>query len=355
MSAPVSVLPRGALFARYAKSLMLARGDPLAAAAYCDAQGPSWREVSLALKGVVTPMDAATESLGLAFPIAYDFAAALRPSTLLGKISGVRSVPFNTRLLATTTGATATWAGEGTPTPAGALSFSGGTTLTFCKIVSMSLHTDELVRNSTPSAESVIARDAIDAAREAADRALTDPDNAGTLHRPASVTNGGTAITSTGSTIAALDADLKATVAALTDNGVSTDNAVWLLHPRTATHMGLLRGTGGGLAYAGLGVRGGRLLELPAITSSAIVDASSPSETVIILLAADELLLADDGASRISISTEAAVQADDTPSAGASTMISLFQNGLSGLLAERVICWKMRHAEGCAYVKSVQF
>lgn len=354
---PVTSTPRGgALFGRYLRALIIAKGDVWAAAAFADGQGPGWREVSMALKGAVTPMDAATQSAGLAYPIAMDFAEALRPATIIGRLVGVRRVPFNTRLMSVAVGASAAWIGENVPIPAGALDLDGGTTLPFAKLASLSVHTTELARSSSPSVEMVLAADAIKAAAYAADFALVSEDNAGIAGgKPASITRSATAVPSSGSAIAQIDTDLRAVIAVLTGALVDLSFGVWLMNPRTATYLATLRGTGGAAAFPGLGPKGGVLLGMPVLTSAAVSDANSPGECPIILLAADELLLADDGDSTIDISEQAAIIMDSAPGAGASAMVSLWAHGLAGVKATRAICWQLRHAAACALITGVQF
>jgi hypothetical protein len=49
--------------------------------------------------------------------------------------------------------------------------------------------------------------------------------------------------------------------------------------------------------------------------------------------------LADEGGVTIDMSTEASVQMNDAPSAGAQSLVSLWQNNLVGIRAEQFINW----------------
>lgn len=354
MAAPVSISPKGLLLGRYLRSLIVAKGDIQHAAAFADGAGPGYREVALALKGAMTAM-ATGDDGALTTPVAFDFAEALRPQTLIGRIVGTRRVPFNLRLIGTATGAVANWVGEGVATPAMALDLDHTVVLPYTKLASLSVHTQELARSSQPGVEAVLAAECIAAAAQAADLALCDADNAGSASKPAAITHGATAVPSTGSAIDNIDADLRSAIALLTAAGIDLTYAVWLLAPRTATYMATLRGSGGAAAYAGLGPRGGKLLEIPVLTSNAMLTAESPSESSIVLLAASELMLADDGDSRIEVSEQADVQLSTTPTTGAAQMTSMWQHGLAALRAERAVNWQMRHTAGCAYISQVQY
>lgn len=352
--AAVSIAPKGLLFGKYAKALLVADGDVVGAHAFAQGQGPLWHDVALALKASVSAM-ATGDDGALTTPIAFDFAEALRPATLLGRIAGLRRVPFNIKMIGTATGAAAHWVGEADPGPVGALDFDSAPTLPPTKLQSMSVHTRELARSSAPGVEAVLAADAIAAAAQAADLALVDSDNAGSASKPGAITAGAQAVPSTGSSIAQIDADLRGVIAVLNDANIDLSAAVWLLSPNTATYMATLRGSGGAAAYPGLGPRGGKLLEMPALCSNALTTAESPSESSIVLLAASELLLADDGEARVELAQHASVQMADNPSSGEQSAVSLWQANLVGLRATRTVHWKLRRSAACAYVSQVQF
>ncbi len=360
MTTVVPSVPKGAAFGRYCKALLLARGDPLNAAAYAEGRGPAWREVGMALRSVVTPMTAAGNATSIAYPIAYDFAEMLRPLTVIGRMVGLHRVPFNLITLATVTGAGATWVGEGLPIPASALDFDKGTTLTFAKVSSLVIETLELIRSSTPNIESILSADVARAAAFAIDLAFLSPENSGSAGiRPASITFGGSAfITSTGSAIANIDVDLRSALSVLNNGNVDLSTAVWCMAPHTAVYLSTLRGSGGANAYPLVTARGGFLLGLPILTSNAIgQDSNSPSETFIALIAASEVLLADDGASTVEVSDQASIQADDAPttSNGSSAIVSLWQNNLASLKASRVVNWQRRRTAGVAVISEVPY
>jgi hypothetical protein len=81
---------------------------------------------------------------------------------------------------------------------------------------------------------------------------------------------------------------------------------------------------------------------LPVLVSNAMVASGSPNELQIALVTQEEVLLADDGNITIDMSQEASVQMNDAPSAGAQSLVSLWQNNLVGMRAEQYINWAPR-------------
>src|SRR5262249_47774165 len=84
---------------RFAQAQMITRGNLMAAAEYAKRWDDSTPEVSLALKAAVaagTTTDATWAGpLAPIRPLVNEFLALLRPATIIGKITGLRQVPFN--------------------------------------------------------------------------------------------------------------------------------------------------------------------------------------------------------------------------------------------------------------------
>lgn len=357
----VSTVPRTLALGRFAKSLLVARGDHLAALAFAESQ--RWADtpsVVTSLKAAVAALDTTNDPGGAGLslsnhPVAMDFSAVIRPMTVLGRLAGLHSVPFNCRMLSGATGTSAFWRGEGWSVPVSKLDFDAAT-LSFARLDSMSVVTKELAMHSAPSAPLAIAADMAKAAAAAADIAFLDPENSGSAGvRPASITNGITPITSTGSTLATIDADLRGAVEALGDADLST--AAWVMRPKTALYLATLRGTGGSNAYPLVTAKGGSLLGLPVLTSNAVTDANSPTEAYIALVSASGIAVADDGDSLIEFSEHASVVMTDVGVDGATAeqQVSLWAHGLLGVRASRAINWRRMHANAVAVITSVQY
>jgi HK97 family phage major capsid protein/HK97 family phage prohead protease len=207
-----SNLPKGTAFTRYAISLMRSQGNLMQAVEIAKGWHDSTPEVETVLRAAVaagTTTDATWAGPLVQYQnMASEFIELLRPQTILGRLNGVRRVPFNVRIPSQTGGSTAYWVGEGTPKPVSAAAFAT-TTMSFAKVADLVVLTDELIRYSSPSAEELIRNDLTAQIAQFLDIAFIDPSkgaNAGV--NPASVTNGLTAVTPSGTTAASLRTDI---------------------------------------------------------------------------------------------------------------------------------------------------
>jgi HK97 family phage major capsid protein len=331
---------RGQIFTRTIKALGVAKGDASGAVAYAESQ--NWSNV----RDVVTSIKAAVsaESISdyaLPTPAAFDLSEFIRPLTIIGRLVGLRRVPARVRMIAATSGSGAFWSGEKNPRPLTRMTFQGST-LEPLSVVAMLVTTVELLRSSAPSAESILSRDLASAAVQAMDQAFIDPANAGIDNvKPAAVTNGVSAIHSSGASLAGIDADLALLIQALSDAGSDLQFATFVLRPRTALYLSGLRGTGGALAYPGMGVKGGTLAGLPALVSAASPsDVGSPQEGgEITLLDPSQILVTDDGAGKVEVSEQTSIAMVDNPAAPAS-MVSMWQTESVCLRSVRYANWQ---------------
>jgi HK97 family phage prohead protease len=126
-----SNLPKGIGLARYAKALCWARINMASPMDYAKQQwDDSTPEVSLALKTAVGA--GTTTDTTWASPLVYnsnlasEFVEYLRPQTIMGRMDGLRRVPFNVRYPVQNGGSTVGWVGQGAPKPVSKLSFTSG-------------------------------------------------------------------------------------------------------------------------------------------------------------------------------------------------------------------------------------
>ena len=344
----------GSLAGQYLRALAIGRGDLLSAAEFAKAQ--RWTTAAACLeKAAVAPLDADGAGSVIA-PVANDLALALRPLTLLGRMTAVRRVPFRTRLLTHDVGGAGAFVAEGQPIPVSEAGISDFMVLDPRKVSGIRVLTMELARLAVSDA--AFAADAAGGVIEALDRALIDPANGGVPDgAPQAITHPDSAVQfeSTGATLAAIDADLKRCMDSLTANECSLQSAAWVMHPATATHMATLRGTAGAPAYPGMTARGGVLHGLPVLTSNVVATVGSPGERLIALVEQTELAVADDGVVELDVSSRAAVRLDSAPSAGAQQLGSLWSLGLVGLKATRFCNWRVRRRGAVAVLRSVTY
>lgn len=344
------------LCGQYIKALCMARGDLSNARAIAEGCGPNWAGTAACLKAAVAAMTGGDTS-ALISPVASDFAALLRPMSVVGKLEGsMQRTPFLTRTIAQSVGATAGWLGEAVPSPAGRLTLAAGTMLSYAKVIALTVVTKELVRFSDPSIEIILADDVARATALAMDFAFLDPHNAGIpTVRPASVTNVAPKIVSTGSTLAEIDADLGAALNAL-DPALDLSTAAWVMTPKTAVFLSRVRGTGGAAAYPSINAMGGELLGLPVLTSSVCRDDDSPPAAFIALVVASEVLIADDdNQAALDYTEEASLQTDSAPATGAQQSVSLWGANLVGIRSLRAVNWQPRRANAAATITGVSY
>lgn len=290
--------------------------------------------------------------------LANEFIEFLRPQTVIGRIPGLRNVPFNVRVPRQTGGATAQWVGEGAPKPVGQQAFDY-VQLGYTKLAIISAITQELARFSQPNAETLIRDDLAKSVVQQMDVDFLEPTNAGTSNvKPASITNGITPIPSLGATEANIREDVKALFNAFISGNIDPTGSVWLMHTSTALGLSLMVNALGQPAFPGITMNGGTFFGLPVVTSGSTGFSPdiSPTEKIVVLAKANDILLADDGQVTIDTSSEASVQMDSEPTnpvAAATVLISAFQQNLLFIRAERFINWVRGRTNAVAVLGNV--
>lgn len=358
-------VPKGTAFTRYAIALARSKGNLLQAAEIAKGWHDQTPEVETVLRSAVAA--GTTNDSTWAAPLieyqtmASEFIDLLRPATIIGKIQGLRRVPFNVKIPGQTGASSVGWVGEGKPKPVSALAFNT-TTLGFAKVAGIVVLTDELVRFSTPSAEALVRTDLVASITQFLDHDFVDPGKAASAGvSPASITNGLTPVTASGTDAAALRTDVQALFRKFISANLSVAGAVWIMPSTVALTIGLMQNALGQPEFPGIDMNGGTLFGLPVITSENIpANAGSGSPLTgdgarIVLVKASEVLLADDGGVTLDASREASLQLDGAPSAGAQELVSLWQNNMVALRAEREINWARRRADAVAYIDSAKY
>jgi HK97 family phage major capsid protein/HK97 family phage prohead protease len=352
-------LPKGTAFTRYAMALARSKGNLDQAVK----QARTWTdtpEVETVLKAAVAA--GTTTDTTWAKPLVEyramesEFIELLRAATIVGRMPGLHRVPFNIKVPRQTAGASAGWVGEGAPKPLSKLAFDT-ITMPFHKVAAIVVITEELARFSNPSAEALIRNDLIAAIAQFIDTNFLDPSKAlVAATSPASVANGVTGQTPSGTTLAAAFTDLAKLVNLFSTANHPMNSMAWVMTPARAATLGLSRNVMGVPEFPGLGADGGTLFGFPVITSTNIVPGASGDR--IYLLETSEILFADDGV-MLDISREASLQmndAPDSPATATTVLVSLWQNNLVGIRAERFVTWLARRTgvvqwiENAAYV-----
>lgn len=347
-----SNVPKGTAFTRMVIAKALNRGSRADAVSYAESRA-DWMsttpEVVTMLKAAVnvgTTTDPAWAApLAVVRPLMDEFLELLRPRTVVDRIPGLRRVPFNVSVPIQNAASTVAWVGEQAPKPVGQLGFTS-TTLLVTKVAGIVVISVELAKISNPSAEGVIREDLIREIAKYIDAQFLDPTVAGTAGvAPASITNGAQGIGTAGTSADNARTDIKALMTAFTNNMLPVNESVFIMSEANAFALAGAITTLGVRPFPNLEATGGTLLGVPVITSQAAANR-------VILVHPPSILFADDGGVNVDVSQEASVEmntAPTSPVAAGTVLVSLWQQNLIGLRAERFIGWKRARTTAVVY------
>jgi HK97 family phage major capsid protein/HK97 family phage prohead protease len=341
-----SNLPKGTQFIRYVCATMAAKQAGVEPATWAAARwNDTSPEVVLALKAAVAPGTAtdATWAGPLVQPnISKDFIELLRAATIVDKIPGLYSVPFNVKIPQQTAGGTYNWVGEVKPKPVTALTFAS-VTLDWAKVAGIIVLTQELIKLSSPKAEEVVRREMVASIARFIDAQFTDPAVAAVAGvNPASITNGAPTAAATANPLA----DILGLISHFSTNNIPVDGLTFIMSPANAMALSFKTYSDGSPQFPGIAINGGTWKGLSFIVSNTVT-------TKVIALQPSLILYADDGGVTIDASGEASIQMDsapDSPVAATTIYASMFQMNCVALRAERFINWKKINANAVKYL-----
>lgn len=291
--------------------------------------------------------------------LSSEFVEWLRPQTIVGKfgtggIPALRRVPFNIRFNGQTSGSVAAWVGEAKQKPLRKVSYNANTLL-WAKIAAIMVETEELFRFSNPSSDALL-RDELGASIiERIDTDFVDPDKGIVANvSPASITNNVAPVTSSGTDAAAVRTDIAALMAPFIAAKIPLTQGVFITTNTVAMTLGLMRNAFGQPEFPGLNVNGGTLEGLPVIASQYALT-GSPESNLLILVAANEIMLADDGGITVDVSRDASLEMSDDPENESGSVVSMFQTNQIALRAERFINWAKRRSAAVSFLDAVNY
>jgi HK97 family phage major capsid protein/HK97 family phage prohead protease len=339
-------VPPGTQFIRAACAKVIGALENRNPAEYAEARwGDSTPEVALYLKAAMAPGNTTDTTWALPLvnqTIVSDFIELLRPATILGRIPGLRNVPFNCKVPSQTAGGTYGWVGEGKPKPLTKLAFSSAT-LAVNKVAGIIVLTEELVRLSNPKAEELVRADMIAGIAQFLDQQFIDPAVAEVATvNPASITNGADTAAATTNPLA----DIMGLIGHFSTYNIPVDGVTFILSPANALSLSFRSNLDGSPEFPGIGISGGTYRGLNFVTSNT-------AGTNIIALQPRLILYADDGGVTIDASREASLQMDsapDSPATATTVYVSLWQTNNVGLRAERFVSWKRADAHAVKYL-----
>lgn len=336
----VSLTPKGLTFVRTLIARHLVKSfDPESTQAFAER---SWgaHQADRITKAVVSAL--VTGDLGT--PEATEFFSLVREQSVLGRLTGLRRIPFNVRMLSVAGGVSAYWVGQGKWKPLSKASLDGDT-LAPMKVATLVVATEEAMR-ANPSTELVLLDDMKRAVSESLDEAFLDPSNAGIADEmPASVTYGVTPVSSTGDPAA----DIARLVAVF---GGDFSAAYFITDPTTATQIALARDAGGSFAFPDAGPRGGSILGIPLLVSRGSPLDSSGGQLALIDPTG---IAANLEGIRVQTSGETSLQMRDDPEDPTTSMVSLFQTNSVAWIAEVGANWDVQRAGSVAIITEAAY
>ena len=247
--------PTDLTFARSVITRALAEDGPASYEPYAIQRwGGQGTIIAKAAVGATTSNDVGIDALQAWFDRVFE-------ASVLGRLQGLRRVPWRIRMNSMVAGARGFWVGQNRPIPLSKLAIEGAS-LPIAKVAALIAVTMESLLAGGQIAEEAFDRDLRRAVVEALDLAFLDAGSSGVANQqPASVTNGGALIPSAGD----VTEDIQAAVEAFQGD---LARAVWATDPKTAVAIGLASDGIGGRKFPEVGARGGELVGIPVVTSS---------------------------------------------------------------------------------------
>lgn len=282
-----------------------------------------------------------------------DFIEFLYAQTVYDKL-GLREVPAHVTIKGQDGAATAYWVGESKPIPASAQDFSA-VSLTPLKVAALTVVSNELLRDSSPSAEMLVRDALVQAAAQRIDATFLSTSAASAGVSPAGILNGVTPSASAGTDAAGLRTDIKN----LYRPFITAKNAsglVLVMHPSTAKALSLLVNALGQTEFPQLTATGGTLLGDRVVTG----DNVDPSQ--IILVKPSDIYRIGAGGIQVSMSRDASIEqnsiptgATDTPVGASTAWTNMFQSESTAMKVVMPINFAKRRTSAVAYVEGADY
>jgi HK97 family phage major capsid protein len=357
-------MEKGLGILRVALARFGARNEGVHPGEYARQLYPQYPDIEMAVRAAINP-GTTTDTTWAAPLVVYqnlqgEMIELLFAASIIGRVNGLRRVPFKIKLPRQTGGATVNWVGETKVKPVSQLAFDS-ITMDHHKIAGIVPLSEELWRLSNPSAEALVRDALINEITEKMDRDFVDPTKAEESGvSPASITNGVSAVTATGTTAAALRADVKTLFSTMASNNLSTASGHWIMTQQQAIAISMMVTSLSQPEFPGITPTGGTFYGFPVVASENIpATGGSPTDGYPLIFAlANQILLADDGSVAIDVSREASLQMDsapDSPPTASTTLVSLWQHNLVAVKGERWITWKKARDTAVGYIQNAKY
>lgn len=268
-----------------------------------------------------------------------DFISYLYAQTVFNRLP-LREIPANVTVKGQDGAAAAYWTGESKPIPVSKADFSS-VSLTPLKVAALAVLSNELMRDSSPSAEMLIRDALVQAASQRIDLTFLSTAAASAGVSPAGLLNGVSAESTQGADGDGVRADIKA-LYALFISARNASGLSFVMSKSLAKSLQLMRNALGQREFPDITQEGGSLEGDPVVTGDNVNAAH------LILLKPSDIYKIGDGGIQVSMSRDATIEQDtapsgasDTPVAQSAYPVSMFQ---SESTAVKVV-WSMNFAK----------
>ena len=261
-------LPPGIAFARYVIAKAVSFKEMVPATEIAKQRWPDHPEIELALKAAVLPGSSTTlATLVSPTEMASEMIEYLWHRTIVGRIQGLRRVPFNIKVPRQTSVASVSWVGEAQPKPLSAFALDT-VTLGYYKIAGIVALTEEIIKFSSPAAEAMVRDELANAIVTLMDHDFIDPEKAAvTGISPASITNGVTPTAATGTAYSNFAADFGTTMAKFDAAKIDTSSLAIVMSSRIARSLSLMLNSLGQPLFPNIASTGGTVQGYQVIVS----------------------------------------------------------------------------------------
>jgi HK97 family phage prohead protease len=280
-----------------------------------------------------------------------DFIKFLHSKTVFDSLP-LRPVPANVTIKGEDGAATANWVGESKAIPASAVDYST-VSLTPQKVAALAVVSNELLRDSSPSAEMLVRDALVEASAQKVDTHFFSTTAASAGVYPAGILNGVVVGTTGGATEAELIGDIAGLMRNFITAKYDVDKLVWCMGPLLALQIQLMRNTLGQNAFA----------TMPnTLEGRPVYSGHNVSSGDLILMSPGDIWKIGDGGVQVSISREATIEQDSAPQGATDTPVTMstkftnmFQAESTAIKVVRSINWQKRRTGAVHYIGNATY
>lgn len=281
-----------------------------------------------------------------------EFAELLRERTIIGKLD-FSPMGFYIPVKEQTVAGVAGWVGETQPKPATSQGFDTKIMQPH-KLAAITAISDELLKWSSPKADTIIINDLTNAIQGAADLTLVLPTWSGSASAPASITYGAANAPSSGNNFAAVIADFQRARQHYLSNGIPLNGISVLMNPLTASALFSVRAEQTGVRlFPDITPEGGSVEGFRVVVSEHIPFDSTGA--MVVFVRDQDVYIGDEDGVQIATSNEATVNLSTNPTAENGNIVNAFQDNVTLIRAEREISWMKKRSQAVFYLTGVNW